>query len=112
MTGTFTTIDDLVQLSQELLVRLRQLGGYKHPLAVRRGVEHMAQNHDSRTVRAGATTYFFDVKRTKEGRPYLVITESRRRGETQERERHSLAVFPENAQAFSQAVSDMVSTLE
>jgi len=54
----------------------------------------------SKTVKAGAKTYFLDLKETKEGKPYLVITESRFKGEGQQRERASIAVFPEHARDF------------
>ena len=33
----------------------------------------------SEVVRAGKRTYFFDVKTTRNGQPYLTITESKRR---------------------------------
>jgi len=53
----------------------------------------MADQNDSKTVKAGSKTYFFDLKETKEGQPYLTITESRFMGEGQDRERVSIVVF-------------------
>jgi len=41
----------------------------------------MPINTANKTVRAGSTTYFFDIKETKGGKLYLVITESRFKGE-------------------------------
>ncbi|MCK5430627.1 MAG: DUF3276 family protein [Anaerolineales bacterium] len=112
----FTTIDDVIQLAQELMARLSQLGEYKHPLMVRRGrkgvVNMVERNEDSMTVKAGSKTYFFDIKQTKEGKPYLVITESRFKGEGNERERISIAVFPEYAESFLKALEEMVLELE
>ena len=66
----------------------------------------------SQIVKAGAKTYFMDLKDTKEGKPYLVITESRFKGDRKERERSSIAVFPEYAHGFLQALQEMVSNLD
>ena len=62
------------------------------------------RQQNSKTVKAGSKTYFFDIKETKEGKPYLLITESRFKGEGEERERSSIIVFQENAQEFTEAV--------
>lgn len=107
----YTTIDDVIRLATELLVRLNQLGEYKHPLDVRKGrkevVNMVERQENSKTVKAGSKTYFFDVKETKEGKPYLLITESRFKGEGEERERSSIIVFQDNAQEFTEAVTQM-----
>jgi hypothetical protein len=114
----FTTIDDLVHQAEELSSGLRRLSEYRHPLDVRRGVNKgeevtdMKDMGDSATVKAGAKTYFFDLKQTKEGKPFLVITESRFKGEGEERERASITVFPENATEFGQTVSGMIAKIE
>jgi hypothetical protein len=71
----------------------------------------MAGNEESMLVKAGSRTYFFDIKNTKEGKSYLVITESRFKGEGEDRERNAIMVFPENAKVFSDAVSQMVKNL-
>lgn len=106
---TFTTIDDLILLSQELFTRLRQISQYKHPLAVRKGVTRMEKT--SKTVRAGAITYFIDIKKTRDDKLYLVITESRFKGKTDKRERNTIVVFQENAKEFVQAITEMSSKL-
>jgi len=109
----FATIDDLVHQAEALSSGLRRLSEYKHPLDVRRGtgsregVMDVPEDTDSITVKAGAKTYFLDVKETKENKPYLLITESRFKGEGKERERVSISVFPEQAEEFGQAVSAM-----
>jgi len=111
-----STIDDAIQLADELHACLSKLGEYKHPLDVRRGRKGVAsvmdQNIDSRTVKAGSKTYFFDIKETKNGKPYLIITESRFKGESEERERRTIIVFQENAKEFAEAVSEMTDKLE
>lgn len=67
----------------------------------------MAEDAESRTVKAGSKTYFFDIKKTRDDKSYLVITESRFKGEGKERERVSIAVFPESSEEFAQAVGEM-----
>ncbi len=113
---SFTTIDDLIRMARELLTGLSKLGEYKYPLDVRRAVvlkgrkevENMAYQDDSKTIKAGSKTYFFDIKETKEGKPYLVITESRFKGEGKDRERVSIVVFPEHAQEFMETLKKMI----
>ena len=72
----------------------------------------MDQKIESRTVKAGSKTYFLDVKETKDGKPYLVITESRFKGDSNERERRTIIVFQENAKEFAEAVSEMTDKLK
>lgn len=61
----------------------------------------------SEMLKTSAKTYFFDVKETKEGKPYLVITESRLKGEGQKPERSSIIVFQDNIQEFAELVNQM-----
>ena len=106
------TIDDLEQVADVLHKGLQALGQYKYPLALRKGVNFMTdKNVASKTIKAGAQTYFLDIKKTKKGKPYLVITESRFKGEKKDRERQSIAVFPENAKEFVKEVSAMTKKL-
>jgi hypothetical protein len=67
---------------------------------------------DTKTVKAGGTTYFFDVKQAKDGKPYLAITASRLKGEDHERERATIFVFPDHAQAFLVAAQEMIAQLQ
>ena len=112
----YTTIDDVIRLANELLAHLSKLGEYKHPLDVRRGrkevVKMVERDENSKTLKAGSKTYFFDIKETKDRKPYLVITESRFKGEGEERERSAILVFQESAQEFAEAVSQMSEKLE
>lgn len=114
----FVAIDDLVVRAEELADGLRRLSESKHPLAIRRGIPKreevidMSEQADSITVKAGAKTYFFDIKETREGKGYLLITESRFKGEGEDRERVTISVFPENIAEFSQAVSGMAAKLK
>jgi hypothetical protein len=54
------------------------------------------------TIRAGARTYFIDLKETKENKPFLV----------KEHERTSIAIFPEYAQSLLVAFEKMVAELD
>jgi hypothetical protein len=111
----FITIDDLVRKAQELSRGLRTLSGYKYPLDIRRGIrkgvkERMNKDKQSKQIKGSGRTYFLDVEKTKDGRPYLRITESRK-GKGHKFERNSINVFPEDAEEFAQAVSEMISKL-
>lgn len=113
----FTTIDDLARQAEELVNGLRELQKYRHPLEIRKGasfwegVSDVAEEEKSKTLRAGTKTYFFDVKESTEGDPYLAITESRFKGEDEERERRTIIVFPEQAEEFAAAVVAMTQKL-
>ena len=112
----FTTIDDLLQKAQELFVGLRKLSKCKYPLDIRRGMrkgvkKSMQDDRQSRQIKGSGRTYFLDVEKTKEGKPYLRITESRK-GDGDKFERNSINVFPEDASEFADAVSGMISKLE
>ena len=71
----------------------------------------MTQKSTSNIVKAGAKTYFFDLKKTKDKRSYITITESNFKGEGVDRERKTLVVFPESAKKFAKALSQMVAKL-
>ena len=82
-------------MAEALLESLNKLGEYKHPLDVRRGVVNMVdKDENSKILKAGAKTYFFDLKETKDKKPFLLITESRFKGEDEERERSQYCGFP------------------
>jgi hypothetical protein len=61
----------------------------------------------SESVRAGTRTYFFDVKESSEGTKYLVISESRKMGETRERSR--VMVFEEDILSFTEGLKKAAS---
>jgi hypothetical protein len=67
----------------------------------------MENQKNSKTVKAGSSTYFFDQKVTKEGKPYLIITQSRYKGKGKERERSSIVIFPEHAKEFFDTLKSM-----
>lgn len=110
----FTTIDDLAQLAQELVSGLEKLSESKHPLDIRRARKGVGQNlsDDSQSVQidGAGRTYFLDVEKSKKGDPYLKITESRK-GKQGKFERNSIFVFPEDADEFANAVSEMTAKL-
>jgi hypothetical protein len=113
----FITIDDLLQKAQELFVGLKKLGEYKHPLNIRRGVsvrkgvkKQMNNDKQSKQLKGSGRTYFLDIEKTREDKPYLRITESRK-GKGDKFERNSINVFPEDAAEFTQAVTEMASKL-
>ena len=97
------TIDDLHNIAQLLVNGLRKLWEYQYPLAIRRGVKTMKERKpNSETIKAGAI---------KDGNPYLLITESRFKGEGEDRERKTIFVFQEQAAEFSKTVNEMVAKI-
>ena len=111
----FITIDDLLLKAQELLTGLKKLSEFKYPLDIRRGIrkgvkKRMNDNRQTKQIKGAGRTYFLDIEETKEGKPYLRITESRK-GEGDKFERNSINVFPEDAGEFAQAVSKMAAKL-
>jgi len=59
----------------------------------------------SQNLKTKSKTYFFDVKAAKNGNKYLSITESRIKDG--QKFRSTITVFPDNLQAFSEAVAQM-----
>ena len=111
----FLTIDDCVQRAQELAAGLQNLTKCKYPLDIRRGLRKEVKddmNHDqpSKQIKGSGRTYFLDVEKTREGKAYLKITESRK-GKGDTFERNSIHVFPEDAETFAHAVSEMIGKL-
>jgi len=104
----FITIDDLIRLAEELVVGLNQLGKYKYPLDIRKGVRDLNTEAESVTIKASGRTYFLDIKTTRDGRPYLVVTESRTNGQEK---RSSIYIFQENVQEFAAAVSKLAKNI-
>ena len=67
---------------------------------------------NSETLKTSSKTYFFDIRETREGKPFLVITESRLKGKEKKPERSSIIVFQDNAQEFSETVTRMTAALD
>jgi hypothetical protein len=80
---------------------------YHSQTRIDEGGDNMAEKIESKTIKAGSITYFLDLKETKEGKPFLVITESRFKGEDQERERSSILLFPEHIHDFLKAFQEI-----
>jgi len=109
---SLVTIDDLQDIAHTLVQGLRKLGEYKYPLAIRKGVRTMVEREKPiDVVKAGAITYFFDVKETKAGKPYLLITESRFKGEGEDRERKSIVVFQESVHDFANMTAEVAARI-
>ena len=104
----FTTIDDMIDLARKLVDGLNKLGAVKHPLGIRRGVRNMVERKtQSEMLKTRAKTYFFDIRETKDGKPFLVITESRLKGKGEKPERSSIIVFQDSLKEFAKNVSRM-----
>ncbi|HAJ99932.1 MAG TPA: DNA-binding protein [Bacteroidales bacterium] len=66
----------------------------------------------SRVVKAGKRTYFFDVKATRKGEYYLIVTESKKSFDPQSNqfsyEKHKIFVFQEDLEKFRNALQDII----
>jgi hypothetical protein len=101
------TIDDLLVSAGKLYKGLIDLSQQKHPLDIRRGVSDMNTERESETVKAQGRTYFLDVESTKEGKPYLRITESHINKQNNESVRNTILIFQEDIHDFTQAFTKM-----
>ncbi|KKT75293.1 MAG: hypothetical protein UW69_C0017G0004 [Microgenomates group bacterium GW2011_GWA2_44_7] len=62
-----------------------------------------------RIIRNGRRTYFIDSKKTKEGKGYLMITESKLVDfEKKLHDRSRIVVFPEIAKDFAREVAEAI----
>lgn len=68
----------------------------------------------SRTVKAGKTTYFVDIKEAKNKSRYMTIAESTpaKDGEEKKFNRKSIIVFDNAAEKFREAVDEAVKNLQ
>lgn len=66
----------------------------------------------TKTVKAGKTTYFFDVKEAKNKAKYLTITASQPSGtEDKKFVKRSINVFGDNAEKFTDALQEALNNL-
>ncbi len=61
----------------------------------------------SRNLKAGAKTFYFDVRTSKNGKNYVAITELRTAADGQ-KVRNSLSIFQEQLAEFTQALEETV----
>jgi len=60
---------------------------------------------NSQTLKAGGKTYFFDVKKAKNGKNYLTVSETWKKPDG-EAVRNRLMIFSDNFEEFSVALAD------
>ena len=104
---TITTIDDCILYAGKLYKGLIKLSQQKHPLDIRRGVRGLQTESENEILKTIGRTYFFDLEQTRNGKPYLKITESRLDKKNNESIRNTILVFEENIEEFSQVISRM-----
>lgn len=67
----------------------------------------------SKTVKAGKTTYFFDVKEAKNQSKYLTITASQLSGEGDKKfSKRSINLFSNAAEKFQEALQEAVKKMK
>ncbi len=74
-----------------------------------------SNNVYSKKVKAGKRTYFVDVKETRGGGYYLIVSESRRsfdENNTPSFQKSKLFVYPEDISRFTQTINDAFAHLK
>ena len=64
----------------------------------------------STMIRAGRTTYFVDIRESKNGAKYLSISESRIDAD-EKKSRSTIRVFGESVEQFKQAIDEAVASV-
>ena len=103
----FITIDELLELAEYLYKGLINLSNQRHPLSIYKGVKNMETSNEHEMLKASSRTYFFDIETTKDGKPYLKISESRINKETQEQTRNTIIIFEEDLFQFTGTFNTM-----
>ncbi|MCB9036925.1 MAG: DUF3276 family protein [Lewinellaceae bacterium] len=63
----------------------------------------------SETVKGDSRTYFFDLKQSEKGDPYLLITESRKSKEAEsDFERSRIIIWNQDFDKFTKALSNVI----
>lgn len=73
------------------------------------------QDFYSKAVRAGKRTYFFDVKSTREGDYYLIVTESKKITKPNgdfNFEKHKIFLYKEDFEKFNLGLADALQFIE
>lgn len=63
----------------------------------------------SKAVRAGRRTYFFDVRKTREGNPFIAVTESKKvfkEDGSSYFEKHKVFIYQEDFERFQDGLQD------
>ena len=103
---TITTIDDALRMAGNLYKGLIELSQSKYPLDIRKGVMGMYnERKGGEVIKTSGKTFFLDIEQTKNGKPYLKITESRKDGKNGDQIRNSVIVFQEDIREFAQAIT-------
>jgi len=67
----------------------------------------MQPNNEHEMLKTSSRTYFLDIETTKNGKPYLKITESRINKETQEQTRNTIIIFEKDLLKFTGTFNTM-----
>lgn len=70
------------------------------------------ENVDTKTLKRGKRTYFFDLKEASNGNKYLKITESRFVKEGEARKRNTFTLFKDDVETFVQAIQEAAESLD
>ena len=99
------TVDDLLIYAGKLYKGLIELSNQKNPLDIRRGVNGMYEQKGSEIIKVIGRTYFLDIEKTQDGKPYLKLTESRKDSKSGDQIRNTILIFQEDINTFAKAIA-------
>ena len=66
----------------------------------------------SERLNTSSRTYFFDLKESSKGKPYLVVTESYKQKDADNFTRNSLILFEEDAPKFAELLGKVIEEMD
>lgn len=75
-------------------------------------MEEKTNDKDTKTLKRGKRTYFFDLKEASNGNKYLRITESRFVKEGEARKRNTFTLFKDDIEGFVQTIQEVAESLD
>lgn len=84
---------------------------YKEPKTEKSPYRIQYTEFFSTHMRAGNRTYFFDLKETKNEKKYIVLTESKKKENSNAFQRNSIFIFKENVDPFIENLNEILGNL-
>lgn len=105
-------ISELLDLAGKLYQNLLVLSKQEDPAAILEGVIQMPNEDESVKLCANGRTYFMDAGKTKTGKPYIKLTETRMDVHTGQPVRNTIVIFEEQLKDYYLAFSRLVIKLK
>jgi len=105
-------ISELLDLAGKLYQNLLVLSKQEDPAAILEGVIQMPGEDEGVKLNANGRTYYMDVGKTKSGKPYIKLTETRMDVHTGQPVRNTIVIFEEQLKDYYLAFSRLVIKLK